>query len=73
MVNSNRDKIAIPILAMLRIVREPVKNYLVFFPLRGGGTPLSAKGFWAGGFSIKGGRGVPLNSGKENSAEKQVF
>ena len=43
-------------------------------PLRGGGVPpLSAKGFWAGWLSVKGGRGVPPNSAKENSAKKQVF
>ena len=31
-----------------KVQREAVKNYLAdFFPLRGGGTPFSAKGFQA--------------------------
>ena len=29
------------------------------FPLRGEDTPLSAKGFWAGLFPVKGGGGYP--------------
>ena len=44
-----------------------------FFPLRGGLPPNSAKGFWAEWFSVKGGRGVPPNSAKENLANIQVF
>ena len=54
---------------------EPVKNHLAdFFRLGGGGVPPnSAKSFWAEWFSVKGGRGVSLNSAMENSAKKQVF
>ena len=33
----------------------------------------SAKGFWAGLFSVKGGGGYPPNSAKEKSAKKQVL
>ena len=39
----------------------------------GGVPPNSAKSFWAECFFVKGGRGVPRNSAKGNSAKKQVF
>ena len=55
-------------------VRDAVKNVLADFFREGGGVPpLSVKGFWAQYFSVKGGKGVPPNSAKENSCKKQVF
>ena len=52
----------------------PSKTTLRIFSAKEmGGTPNSAKGFRAEWFPVKGGRGLPPNSTKENSAKKQVF
>ena len=56
-------KLSLLLVLMLLSFREPFKNYLAdFVRYGGGGAPLSAKGFWAGWFSVK-----------ENSAKKQIF
>ena len=38
-----------------------------------GGTPKSAKDFWAEWFSVKGGIGLPPNSTKEKIHKKSIF
>ena len=45
-------------------LREPVKNYL---------PTISAKGFWAGWFSVKGGGGYPPIPLRKKSAKKRLF
>ena len=59
---------------LLPSLREPFKNYLAdFFVKGGGGTPPSAKLFWAQWLSVKGGGEYPPIPLRENSAKKQLF